>query len=255
MRPNKLRELQAQRKTAVMGWVGFDSPYLAEMVGSLGYDAVLIDCQHGMIALDKAVSMLQAVSATQATPLMRVYNNSLGDIHKALDSGAYGVICPLINTPEEAHRFGISCRYPFNGREGLRSYGPARGLLYGGADYVQHANDTIMALAMIETPSGLDQVEAIAAVASIDGLFIGPSDLAISLGLMPGADYATGPLSDAINRILAACQAHGKYAGVWCADVAMARNMASRGFDMVVPGTDSMWLRAEGSRRLTELRA
>lgn len=255
MKTNRLLDLVREGRSAVAGWMSIDSAYAAELVGSSGFDAVVVDCQHGMAGHAQMVAMLQALSHTPAVPLVRVSQNSLAEINRALDAGAYGVICPLVNTADEALTFGRACRYPLGGVEGDRSFGPARGLLVGGADYPQHANAQMLALAMVETRQGLDNVEAIAAVPQVDGLFIGPSDLGIALGLGPGAAHDHPVLAAAIARIQQAARAAGKVTGIWCASAEMARAMQAQGLQLVVPGHDAMWLKAEIARRLAVLRA
>jgi 4-hydroxy-2-oxoheptanedioate aldolase len=254
MKTNRLLDLFRAAKPAVAGWMSIDSAYAAELVGSAGFDAVVIDCQHGMAGHAQMLAMLQALSHTPAVPLVRVSQNNLGEINRALDAGAYGVICPLVNSVAEAVSLGRACRYPMGGVEGDRSFGPARGLLVGGPDYPQHANAQMLALAMIETRAGLDTVEAIAAVAQIDGLFIGPSDLGIALGLGPGAAHTHPVLAAAITRIHQACAAVGKVAGIWCGSAEMARDMLALGVPLVVPGHDAIWLKAEIARRLAVVR-
>jgi 4-hydroxy-2-oxoheptanedioate aldolase len=255
MKSNRLLDLFRSRQTAVAGWLSIDSAYAAELVGASGFDAVVIDCQHGMAGHAQMVAMLQALSHTPAVPLVRVSQNNLGEINRALDAGAYGVICPLVNSVADAVAFGRACRYPLDGAEGDRSFGPARGLLVGGADYPQHANAQMLALAMIETQAGLNVVEDIAAVAQLDGLFVGPSDLGIALGLGAGAALSHPVLAAAINRIQQACRAAGKITGIWCSTAELARDMQTQGMQLVVPGHDAMWLKAEMARRLAVLRA
>ncbi|KQW44848.1 MULTISPECIES: HpcH/HpaI aldolase/citrate lyase family protein [unclassified Roseateles] len=255
MKSNRLLEIFRSSQAAVAGWMSLDSAYAAELVGCSGFDAVVVDCQHGMAGHAQMVAMLQALSHTPAVPLVRVSQNNLAEINRALDAGAWGVICPLVNTAVEALAFGRACRYPLDGVEGDRSFGPARGLLVGGADYPQHANANVLALAMIETRAGLDAVEAIAAVPQIDGLFIGPSDLGIALGLGPGASHEHPMLADAIRRIQAACRTVDKVAGIWCGSAEMARAMQAQGLQLVAPGHDAIWLKAEIARRLAVLRA
>lgn len=254
MKNNRLLEMFRAAQPAVAGWLSLDSAYAAELVGSSGFDAVVVDCQHGMAGHAQMVAMLQALSHTPAVGLVRVSQNNLAEINRALDAGAWGVICPLVNSVMEATRFARACRYPLGGVEGDRSFGPARGLLVGGADYPQHANAQMLALAMIETQAGLDVVEAIAAVAGVDGLFIGPSDLGIALGLGPGAAHTHPVLAAAITRIHQACRSAGKVTGIWCATAEMAREMQAQGLQLVVPGHDAMWLKAEIARRLAVLR-
>ena len=255
MKANRLLELFRNGATAVGGWMSIESAYAAELVGSSGFDAVVIDCQHGMAGHSQMLAMLQALSHTAAVPMVRVSENNLAEINRALDAGAYGIICPLVNSAADALAFGRACRYPMGGVEGNRSFGPARGLLVGGSDYPQHANTQMLALAMIETQAGLDAVEAIAAVPQIDGLFIGPSDLGIALGLGPGASHEHPVLADAIRRIQQAARAAAKVTGIWCGTAEMARAMQAQGLQFVVPGHDAIWLKAEIARRLGVLRA
>lgn len=254
MKTNRLIELFRGGKNAVAGWMSLDSAYAAELVGNSGFDAVVVDCQHGMAGHAQMLAMLQALSHTPAVPLVRVSQNNLAEINRALDAGAWGIICPLVNSVAEAVAFGRACRYPIGGIEGDRSFGPARGLLVGGADYAQQANAQMLALAMIETQAGLDAVEAIAAVAQVDGLFIGPSDLGIALGLGPGAAHTHPVLAAAITRIHRACKEVGKVTGIWCGSAEMARDMLALGLHWVVPGHDAIWLKAEIARRLAVVR-
>ncbi|MEN9316507.1 MAG: hypothetical protein RIS35_2900, partial [Pseudomonadota bacterium] len=213
MKPHRLRERFAARQTAAGGWLSFNSPYAAEVMGHAGFDAVVVDLQHGPLYLDAAVPMLQALSSTPATPMARCTQNDFGEINKLLDSGAYGIICPMIDSADDARRFVDACRYPPMGR---RSFGPTRGMLYGGPDYFEHANDTIVAYAMIETPDGLKNLDEICAVPGLDGIFVGPSDLSLALGVPPAPKWRQPPLSDALARILEATRAAGKMAGIFC---------------------------------------
>ncbi|MBC7942835.1 MAG: 2,4-dihydroxyhept-2-ene-1,7-dioic acid aldolase [Chitinophagaceae bacterium] len=254
MRKNRLRELFAADRAAFAGWMSFDSAYAAEVVASVGFDAVVIDGQHGMAGFETTVAMLQALSHTAAVPLVRVSHNSLAEINRVLDAGAYGVICPLVNSAAEAAAFARACCYPLDGVDGDRSMGPARGLLYGGADYPTHANAEILSLAMIETRAGLDALDTIVATPQLDGLFVGPTDLGIALGLGVGASHDEPLLAAALKRIADVCRAHGRVAGIWCASAEMGRAMVELGYRLVVPGHDAMCLKAELARRLAVLR-
>lgn len=250
MRENHLRTLFAQQKLALNGWASIGNSFLAELIADCGYDSVTVDLQHGLFSVESAVPMLQAISTTAAVPLVRCSENSLGEINKLLDAGAYGVICPLINSKEDAERFVRACHYS---PRGGRSYGPARGVLYGGKDYFEHANRTILTLAMIETRQGLQAAEDILSVPDLDGIFIGPSDLAIDMGLTPDA-WNHDQLNDAIRHLLTLAHARGKYVGIFCGSLDMAERMKALGVDMLTPGTDTQLLRAETSRRLDILR-
>lgn len=241
MRTNTVKAIMASGKTALVGWASIGNGFATELMGHSGFDGVVVDLQHGQVYLDQAIGMLQALSSTPATPLARVSENNFFEINKILDSGAYGVIVPMIDTVEDAKRVVDAVRYPPVGR---RSYGPARGFLYGGADYFDHANDTLLAFAMIETPQGMANLDAIAAVEGIDGLFVGPGDLSIALGVPPTPRWRDEPLRGAITRIHEAARANGKLAGIFCTSLEMAVDMRVAGFDMVVPGNDAMLMRS-----------
>lgn len=198
MRPNKVKALWRQNKPAVAGWLSSGNSYMAEVMANAGFDAVVVDMQHGMgITPDVAITCLQAISTTDTVPMVRVPWNEPFLIQYMLDGGAYGIIVPLVNNAADAARAAGASRYP---PVGFRSIGPNRARLYGGADYFQHANQEIILLVMIETQEGVDNLEEIAQVPGVDGFYIGPGDLAISLGLAPGAEAARDP------RHVAACQ-------------------------------------------------
>ena len=146
MRANNVRTRLKASQVVVIGWLSIASAYAAEGVGHSGVHAVTVDLQHGMLGFSDALAMLQAISSTPATPLVRVPDLNPAQIMHLLDAGAYGVICPMISTPEQTKTLVAVCRYPPIGN---RSFGPSRGLLYGGADYVARANETIMAIPIV----------------------------------------------------------------------------------------------------------
>src|SRR5579862_6907925 len=159
MIPNGIRQNWAAGKPVLNGWLSISGPFTAEIMAAQGYDSVTIDLQHGLIGYDAATSMLQAMRASGVTPMVRVPWLDPADIMKALDAGAYGVICPMINTREEAQRLVSYMRYPPNG---VRSFGPTRANFSAGADYGQHADGEVLCFAMIETAEAFANVDAIA---------------------------------------------------------------------------------------------
>lgn len=240
MRRNRLRELKAAGQPIVNAWLSIGSSYAAETISHQGFDAVTVDGQHGMLGFDVALAMLQAISTTGAIPLVRPSRNDSAEIMRFLDAGAYGVICPMISTSDDAAALASACRYP---PLGSRSYGPARGLLYGGSDYLAGANDEILVLAMIETAEGLANVDAIVATPGIDGIYVGPNDLALALGYPPQAESSEPEVAAAIERVRAAVNAVGKIAGIFCSGGEGAAQRLREGFDLVTPGNDAALLR------------
>ena len=173
-----------RQESLVNAWLAIPSTYSAEVMGHQGFDSVTVDLQHGMIGFDAAIPMLQALSST-AVPLARVSKNDPALVMRLLDAGAYGIICPMVSTPEQARDFVSACRYP---PKGGRSFGPARGLLYGGADYFAHADREIVTLAMLETVEAVANADAILAVEGLDEICIGPNDLSLAYGKPPKSE-------------------------------------------------------------------
>ena len=182
MRENNLRRLWAEGKCAINGWCAIPSAYLAEIMAHEDFDSVTVDVQHGMIHFETALGMFQAISTTNATPLARAPWNEPGILMKLLDAGAWGIICPMINSREECEAFVGACHYP---PDGYRSLSAVRAGLYGGPDYRQKSNETILTIAMIETRKALDNLKEIVTVPGLDAVFIGPNDLAFSMGYEP----------------------------------------------------------------------
>ena len=250
MRPNRLKQIWAEGKPVLNGWCNMPGAFIAESVAAMGWDAVTLDTQHGLIGYSEMVAMLQAMAAAPVTPLVRVSWNSPGEIMKALDSGAYGIICPMINTRAECEAFVRACRYP---PLGYRSFGPIRAAMVAGAEYYPEANDELLTLAMIETAEGLANVDAIVATPGLDGVYIGPSDLSLSHGGQPRQDSQEPALLAQFERILAACKGAGIRSGVHTTSAAYSRQMIAMGFDLVTVGSDLGWLMS-GRRAAMEMR-
>ena len=160
MRPNKIKQMWRAGQYVTLGWLSVSHGFTAEIMARQGFDALCVDLQHGTAEMKDVAPLLQAVSQTDTVPVVRVAWNDPASIMKALDLGAYGIIVPLVNTAEEAAMAVAACRYP---PVGIRSSGPVRALHYGGPDYVAHANDEIVVMAMIETKEGLANLDAICA--------------------------------------------------------------------------------------------
>ena len=164
------------------------------------WDSLTLDMQHGVIDYSHAISMLQAISTTNVVPLARVNWNEPGQIMKILDAGAYGIICPMVSNRKEAENFVQACMYP---PHGYRSFGPVRGLVYGGPDYADEANNEILKFAMIETKESLDNLDEIMQTPGLDGIYVGPADLSLAIGEEPSFDKPEGdPVYKVIMKIL-----------------------------------------------------
>ena len=252
MRENRLRTLWQANQPAINGWLAVANSFSAEVMAHQGWDTLTIDMQHGVIDYAAMVTMLQAISTTAVVPIVRVPWLEPGIIMKSLDAGAYGVICPMVNTREDAQKLVAYTHYA---PRGTRSFGPVRANLYGGADYAQHANDTIVSFAMIETAQALDNLDAILSVEGLDAVYIGPSDLSLALGCTPQFDDVDPPVAQALDHILARAKAHGVRAGVHNGRTDVARARVAKGFDFVTVSGDARILAAGSQQILREMRA
>ncbi|ODT31044.1 2,4-dihydroxyhept-2-ene-1,7-dioic acid aldolase [Hydrogenophaga sp. YM1] len=251
MRPNRLREIWAQGGAAVNGWLAIPNSFSAETMAHQGWDSLTIDLQHGVVDYQAMVPMLQAVSTTNTVPVVRVPWLEPGILMKALDAGAYGVICPMVNTRADAEKLVAYTHYA---PRGTRSFGPVRALLYGGADYPQHANDTIVAFAMIETAQALDNLDDILATPGLDAVYIGPSDLSLALGCKPTFDDLDPKAAEAVQHILARAKAHGVVAGIHNGTPEAALKRIAMGFQFVTVSSDARLMAAGAQQVVTTMR-
>ncbi len=252
MRENRLRTLWKDDRAALNGWLAIPNGFAAETMAHQGWDTLTIDLQHGVVDYQAMVSMLQAISTTPTVPVVRVPWLEPGIIMKTLDAGAYGVICPMVNTREDAQRFVAYSSYA---PQGTRSFGPIRALLYGGADYPEHANRTIVRFAMIETAQALDNLDAILSVEGLDAIYIGPSDLSLALGCRPTFDDVDPPVVQAIDHILARARAHGLVAGIHNGTPEAALGRIAKGFRFVTVSSDARLMAAGAQQVVAKMRA
>lgn len=246
MRANRLKELWRAGGAAVNGWLAIPNGFAAETMAHQGWDSLTIDMQHGVVDYQAMVTMLQAVSTTPTVPVVRVPWLEPGILMKTLDAGAYGVICPMVNTREDAQRLVAYTHYA---PRGTRSFGPVRALLYGGADYPAQANETIVTFAMIETAQALDNLDAIMGVEGLDAVYIGPSDLSLSLGCRPVFDDLDPKAQQAVDYILERAKAHGLVAGIHNGTPESALARIAQGFQFTTVSSDAR-LMAMGSQQI-----
>src|ERR671918_1006222 len=252
MRANRIRQLWRENRCVTMGWLSVSNGFTAEVMARQGFDALVVDMQHGLTDLSDLWPMLQAISQTDTVPVVRVASNDQATIMKALDRGAYAIIVPLINTAEDAAKAVAACRYP---PVGMRSSGPVRAVHYGGADYLAKADGEIVVMAMIETKEGLANLDAICATPGLDAVYIGPADLSFALGMDPRGDNPDPVHIATCDKIRDAAHKHGIKCVMHCASAAFAAGAVKRGFDMVMLTSDLASMVAGVRRQLDELKA
>ncbi|WOS62470.1 HpcH/HpaI aldolase family protein [Sinorhizobium fredii] len=254
MLKNKLKQIWAEGRPSINGWLSIGNAFTAEIMAAQGYDSVSIDVQHGALDYGSVLPMFQAMRASGVVPMARVPWLEPGIIMKVLDAGAYGVICPMVNTAEQAAEFVSYMRYPPHGQ---RSFGPTRVSFAAGANYAGEANDEILAFAMIETKQAMANLDAIAATPGLDGIYVGPADLTFSLmdgTLTHGFDREEPEMIEALRRIVAVCKANGIRAALHCGTADYAARAIEWGFDMTTVSGDSRLLAAAAAASVGRFR-
>ena len=234
---NKLKARLKSGKACVNAWLAIPSGFSAEVIAQCGFDSVTVDMQHGVQDYQSMVQCFQAMDKYPITPMVRIPWNEPGIIGKVLDGGSWGVICPMVNTPAEAKALASSCLYP---PQGKRSNGPIRAVAYGEASpYQSIANDEVLVMPMIETQEAIDNIDAILDVPGISGIYIGPSDLGFSLGMIPKLDRDEPEILKIYEQLIAATNKRGLFAGVHNLSGAYAARMIKMGFSFVTLNNDS----------------
>lgn len=252
---NGVKELWSNGKPVLNGWLSIANAFSAEIMAAQGYDSMTVDLQHGIIDYPDSVAMLQAMRASNVTPIVRVPWLDPAAIMKALDAGAYGIICPMVNTREQAEALVSYMRYPPLGN---RSFGPARAAVSAGSNYPSEANGEVMCLAMIETAEAMSNLDEIVKTPGLDGVYIGPADLTLGVAngrLAPGFDREEPEMIDAIKRILTAAKSADIRACLHCGSPEYAAKAIDWGFDLVTLLNDVRMLARAAEQEVKATRA
>ena len=237
MRENRLTARLRTGERSLCGWALLGNAMAAEIMALAGIDAVVIDHEHGPADLMSAIAIMQAVSTSQATTIMRVPSHDSVYVKRALDAGIEGIMFPSVNTPEQAQAVVAACRHPLDGKRGA-AYSYVRASNYGlnAADYVAHSADNVVVLAQVESYTAVENLAEIAAVDGIDGFYIGPLDMSGSIGKL-GALQDTD-VAELLTRAEDAVLGTGKALGGSAGGHKAAREILERGYTLVGIGSD-----------------
>lgn len=230
-------------------WVALADPYAAELAAGIGYDWLLLDGEHAPNDLRSLLAQLQSVAAYRSHPVVRPLSGDANLVKQLLDVGALTLLVPMVETAEQARELVRATRYPPAGIRGVGSALARASRFNLVPDYLARADAEICLLVQIETVRGLANLDAIAAVDGVDGVFIGPSDLAASMGHLgnPAHEAVRAAIDDAVRRIVAS----GKAAGILATDERFAHRMIAAGCRFVAIGTDVSLL-MRGARTLLQ---
>ena len=238
MRPNTAKRLLREGKPAVGTWINWPSVAAAEALASAGWDWLVVDTEHGAIDLETLQNLFIAIGTTPTIPMCRVPWNDPMSIKRVLDAGAYGIVVPMVCSAEEAERAVKAAKYP---PEGIRSAGGGRWRYWAGPDYMAHANEEILVVVMIEHIDAVERAEEILSVPGVDAGFIGPNDLAWSMGLGLGPRNV-GAHKEAIARVLAAGKKVGVPVGLHCRSAEEVVERIDQGFQFLACANDGAFM-------------
>ena len=236
---NKVKRKLARREPTIGNWIHLPSPSVVEILSQIEMDWLVLDTEHGSYGEEALEDMMRAMQGAEVTPIVRVAETNAALIKKALDRGAYGVICPLVNTAREAELAVSACKYP---PAGVRGVAGTRASRYGldMKEYYRTWNDEVLVICQIETREALENVREIAAVPGVDVLFIGPYDLSANLGFL--GQIKEKAFQEAVARIQQAAQDNDVAVGYYAADAAEVLDRVEQGMTFVSLGSDVAFL-------------
>jgi 4-hydroxy-2-oxoheptanedioate aldolase len=238
---NTVKQRLQAGKSALGSCLVLGSPTAAAIMARAGLDFVLLDYQHGEWDDGTALAAMRYISHQGVIPMTRVRENNFYTIGRALDRGSLGIIVPMVNSADEARAAAFATRYP---PLGGRSYGGSLAVHYG-ADYDKWADREILLMVQIETAQAADRAEEILAVDGVDGCWIGPNDLARTLGCAMNTPEHT----EAVLGVLEACRRTGKAPGIYTPNIDEARCRLDQGFQFVTVSGDGGLL-ASGTKEI-----
>jgi len=251
MRPNTVKRQLREGKPSIGTWLMLGSPLAAEYLAHQGFDWLNVEQEHSPIDVGMTLHLLQAISTTPTIPMVRVPWKDPQAIKRALDVGAYGIFVPQVETRDEAEMIVGAMKYP---PEGYRGLGGARRQLYGGPDYVRHANDEILVIVMIETARGLRNVDDILSTPGIDACFIGPNDLCAALGLDPSLDPTFPEFEAAIRSIQDTCRRYGVVPGIHTQTAERTVERIDQGWQLIAVNSEGAFMAQAAASAVRSIR-
>ena len=248
---NNLLKLWDKKKPVINCWLSIPNSFTAESFGKMGWDAITIDMQHGQSDYSSSISMLQALSSSSSTAMVRVPWSEPGIIMRMLDLGVLGIIAPMINTRADCEKFVSYCYYPPIGQ---RSFGPMRAQLIHGSSYFENANKNILSFAMIETQQAVDNLDEILSIPNLTGVYIGPADMSVSYGMKPKFDVKEDPVFSNIKLIAKKANEYGKIAGIHNGTTKYAKEMIDLGFKLVTISSDFRFMSTHAQSIIDEMK-
>jgi len=249
---NPIKRLVKQGKKVSGAWSQIASPMATEIMARAGFDFLMIDLEHGPSDIVALIAQCQAMNGSSAVPFVRAPWNDFVAIKRILDTGAYGVLVPYVNTQAEAEAAVSACKYPPQGIRGVAGSPRAAGYGQNIMNYLKYANEQIFIMTAVETPEAVANLDAILSVDGLDAIFIGPMDLSTSLGYFgnPSAPQVQTVIAEIEKKVLASGKALATIAGSW----QQALDLYKRGYQLVLLMADGTALGSVAAERATQFR-
>jgi len=248
---NQFKRAIASGKTPIGCWLMSGAPSTAEALGCAGFDFLVVDTEHTPIDTTQMIDILRTIAGTPAAAIVRPPWNDMVMVKRVLDAGAQSLLLPFVQNAEEARRAVAHTRYPPAGVRGVA--GTHRGSRYGTVlNYFKRAHEEICVIVQIETVSAFEQLEAIASVPGVDSIFIGPSDLSASMGLL--GDMGNAAVQEKLAAAAQTCKKLGKPCGIIGGNPEMAKKFLGYGFSWIAVGSDMSLLVSRGQEYLAAMR-
>lgn len=254
MQVNRVKQQLKAGQPSIGTWLTYPSPFVAESLATAGFDWLNVDMEHNPIDWETAALLFMAVRSQGGVPLVRIPWNHAENIKRALDCGAWGIVVPMVNSRAEAEAAVAAAKYPLRG---IRSVGGSRHALSFGtnaADYWQHADDEILVVVQAEHIDAVNHADEILSVPGIDCVFIGPNDLAASMGYGPGYEREDPEVVAAVAKVLAAARRHGVAPGIHCSSGGAVRRRIAEGFQFCALASDARLLTSAARAELQQAR-
>ncbi|MDW8064811.1 MAG: aldolase/citrate lyase family protein [Anaerolineae bacterium] len=238
MRLNRTRERLRNGEATVGAWLSLGSPYAAALMARAGFDWLVVDAEHSPFGYDAMVQSVMAILPTETTPLVRIPWNDPVWIKLALDTGAMGIVVPMVMNGEEAQRAAEAARFP---PRGIRSVGAWMAPMWHGEDYWIASDDQVMVVVQIEHIAAVERADEICHAEGVDVIFIGPNDLAASMGLI-GTEFRGNPAwEEAVQAVRKAAQRAKRPVGMMCASIEEALQRRAEGFRFLAVASDAQY--------------
>lgn len=233
MKSNPVRAKLQKGESSVGTWLTLPDPIVAQLMAKTGFDWLTVELEHTPTSFETAAQMFAIVAASGCVPLARIPWNTGENIKRVLDTGAWGIVVPMVNSRAEAEAVVKAARYRPVGERSIGGQLHATNFGTDAATYYAKANDEILVVVMAEHIDAVENIHSILSVPGIDAVFVGPNDLHASMGLPPAFDSDNPQFNDALKKILASAKAHGIAAGIHVTDAAQAQRRIAEGWQFI----------------------